>query len=78
MGVTVRESQTQQEVIGWDAPVCGMTWGWTAARGTWLTAEAEHSMSEMMKLNTNWVTLAYAAVQDTAQSTRIPSGTRPP
>ena len=27
--VTVRESQTQQEVIGWDAPICGMTWGWT-------------------------------------------------
>lgn len=64
--------KAQRAVRGWDAPVCGMTWGWTGERGHWLRAEATHSMVEMTKLHTNWVTLAYAAIQETAQSTRIP------
>ena len=65
-------AQGQRAVDGWDAPVCGMTWGWTGVRGTWLTPEADQSMAEMTALHTNWVTLAYAALQDTAQSTLIP------
>ena len=46
-----------------------MTWGWTGVRGTWLTPQAERSMDAMTELGVNWVTLAYAAVQATAQST---------
>ncbi|ROS23709.1 1,4-beta-xylanase [Cellulomonas sp. PhB150] len=60
-----------RQVDGWDAPVCGMTWGWTGVRGTWLTPDAQHSMDEMAALGTNWVTLAYGALQATAQSTTI-------
>ena len=72
MEVAVRADKAQRAVRGWDAPVCGMTWGWTGERGHWLRPEATHSMVEMTKLNTNWVTLAYAAIQESAQSTRIP------
>lgn len=68
----VRADKAQRAVRGWDAPVCGMSWGWTGERGHWLRAEAKHSRVEMTKLNTNWVMLAYAAIQETAQSTRIP------
>lgn len=25
---------------GWDAPVCGITWGFTGIRGTWSTTAA--------------------------------------
>ncbi|MEO7060018.1 MAG: 1,4-beta-xylanase [Lapillicoccus sp.] len=53
-------------------PVCGMTWGHSGVRGTWTTPAAERSMAAMSDLNLNWVTLAYAAVQATAQSTTIP------
>ena len=56
---------------GWDEPVCGMTWGHSGVRGTWTTPAAEHSMAALSGLNLNWVTLAYAAVQETAQSTTI-------
>lgn len=59
-------------VEGWDAPACGMTWGWTGERGTWDTASARESMTSMTELNVNWVTLAFAALQATAQSTEIP------
>ncbi len=59
-------------VEGWEAPVCGMTWGWTGARGTWTTSESAESMTQMAGLGVNWVTLAYAALQATAQSTAIP------
>jgi len=55
-----------------DAPVCGMTWGWTGVRGSWRTPAADRSMDAMVELGVNWVTLAYAAVQETAQSTDIP------
>ncbi|MEO6996498.1 MAG: 1,4-beta-xylanase, partial [Terracoccus sp.] len=57
---------------GWDAPVCGMTWGHPGVRGTWTTPAAERSMAALSDLNLNWVTLAYAAVQETAQSTTVP------
>ncbi len=56
---------------GWDAPVCGMTWGWVGRRGSWTTPEAETSLREMAALDVNWVTIAWAALQDTAQSTVI-------
>lgn len=54
-----------------DAHASGMTWGWVGARGTWDTPEAEHSFDEMAPLNLTWVTLAFAALQDTAQSTDV-------
>ncbi len=55
-----------------EAPVCGMTWGWTGVRGTWTTPSARESMAAMVdELGVNWVTLAYGALQATAQSTTI-------
>ena len=48
-----------------------MTWGWTGVRGTWTTPEAAASMDAMMDIKPNWVVLAYAALQDTAQATVI-------
>lgn len=62
---------------GWDAPVCGMTWGWTGVRGQWSGREAERSMSEMARLGVNWVTLALAVDQSDAQSTEIDFGAPP-
>lgn len=54
-------------------PFCGMTWGWTGVRGTWNTASAAHSMREMAETTAaNWVTIAYAALQEHAYSTEIP------
>lgn len=55
-----------------DGPVLGMTWGFTGVRGTWDAPEARASMEEMAALGTTWVTLAYAAVQESCQSTEIP------
>jgi hypothetical protein len=54
-----------------DSPVCGMTWGWTGVRGTWATATAADSMRLMADHGVNWTAIAYAALQETAQSTRI-------
>ena len=51
---------------------CGMTWGWTGVRGTWATPEAEYSLSKLTDLNANWIGIAFAALQATAQSTDIP------
>lgn len=48
-----------------------MTWGWVGQRGSWITPQAEGSLREMAALEVNWVTLAWAALQDTAQSTVI-------
>ncbi len=62
---------------GWHSPIAGMTWGWVGERGTWDTPEARHSMTAMAELNVNWVTLAYAALQATAQSTEIPFRNEP-
>ncbi|WP_313999414.1 glycoside hydrolase family 113 [uncultured Paenibacillus sp.] len=56
----------------WSEKVNGMTWGWTGIRGTWQGTDAEHSMSELKALGVNWIALALAAVQETAQSTAIP------
>ncbi|WP_402466453.1 glycoside hydrolase family 113 [Isoptericola aurantiacus] len=54
-------------------PVLGMTWGWTGVRGTWATPESERSLDAMVaELATTWTAVTYAAVQATAQSTRIP------
>lgn len=64
--------QHTTEIQGWDEPVCGMTWGFTGVRGTWTTPAAVASMEAMSELNINWVTLAYAAVQATAQSIEVP------
>jgi hypothetical protein len=52
--------------------VAGMTWGWTGVRGTWATPAAADSMRAMAEHDVNWTALAYAAVQDTAQSTEVP------
>lgn len=52
--------------------IAGMTWGWVGTPGTWATAEADHSLELLSQSGCTWVALAYAAVQDTAQSTEIP------
>ncbi|MEU5156418.1 1,4-beta-xylanase [Glycomyces sp. NPDC021274] len=52
--------------------VAGMTWGWTGIRGTWAVPEAAASMRAMLGIGANWTALAYAAVQETAQSTEVP------
>lgn len=54
-----------------DGYICGMTWGFPGVYGTWNTPEARRSMAEVAKLNVNWVILAFAGLQDTAQSTTI-------
>ncbi|MGV8976619.1 MAG: glycoside hydrolase family 113 [Cellulomonas sp.] len=64
-------SSTTRPDVRWDVPVCGMTWGFTGVRGTWTTPEAKASMVAMTELGVTWVTLAYAALQATAQSTTI-------
>lgn len=51
--------------------VCGMTWGWTGIRGTWATNEAEQSMQRMNDVKTNWVTIAFSALQDDPQALKI-------
>lgn len=55
---------------GWSEAVCGMTWGWPGPRGSW--SEGEKSMATLATLGVNWVTLAFAVEQSTAQSTEIP------
>ncbi|MEJ3404485.1 1,4-beta-xylanase [Rathayibacter sp. YIM 133350] len=52
--------------------VCGMTWGWTGIRGTWGTDAARSSMRAMTEYGANWTAIAYAAVQESAQSTAVP------
>lgn len=52
-------------------PFHAMTWGWTGVRGTWTTPEASASLDALLDVKPNWVVLAYAALQDTAQSTVI-------
>lgn len=54
-----------------DTYVAGMTWGWTGVRGTWAGNEASASLQAMADHAVNWTALAYAAVQDTAQSTDV-------
>ena len=60
-----------------EAPVCGMTWGWTGVRGTWATPRAAESMRRMTETGVNWTAITYAAVQATAQSTVIPFDAAP-
>ncbi|MCC3761484.1 hypothetical protein K3N28_00115 [Glycomyces sp. TRM65418] len=55
-----------------DPFIAGMTWGWTGVRGTWARPAAADSMRAMAEHGVNWTALAYAAVQDTAQSTEVP------
>lgn len=52
-------------------PFHAMTWGWTGVRGTWTTPAARASMASMREVGPTWVVLAYAAHQDSAQSTTI-------
>ncbi len=54
-----------------EGPFWAMTWGWMGVRGTWSTPAAIDSMTQMLEIKPNWVVLAYAAMQDTAQSTEI-------
>jgi hypothetical protein len=52
--------------------VAGMTWGWVGVRGSWDTPASAESMSTMADATgANWVAIAFAALQDTAQSTEI-------
>jgi hypothetical protein len=52
--------------------VAGMTWGWVGIRGSWDTSASALSMQTMAQsTGINWVTIAFAALQDTAQSTEI-------
>ncbi|MCR2825843.1 glycoside hydrolase family 113 [Microbacterium sp. zg.Y909] len=62
---------------GLDTFVCGMTWGWTGVRGTWLTDAAERSMREMADHGVTWTALSYAALQQTPFSTEIPFDAEP-
>lgn len=55
----------------WNEPVCGMTWGWTGIRGTWMTEQAEASMEKMASLGVNWTAIAFSALQDHPQATEI-------
>jgi hypothetical protein len=55
-----------------DGYVAGMTWGWVGTPGTWGTPAAEASLAALAESGCTWVALAYAAVQETAQSTDIP------
>ncbi|NDL60929.1 glycoside hydrolase family 113 [Phytoactinopolyspora mesophila] len=49
-----------------------MTWGWTGVRGTWATPEAESSLQRLSEVGgVNWLTVAFAALQETAHSTHI-------
>jgi hypothetical protein len=52
-------------------PVCGMTWGWVGERNVWASNQARESFDAMSRLNINWVTIAFQAIQVTAQSTDI-------
>lgn len=52
-------------------PFHAVTWGWTGVPGTWTTPAAHESMEAMLEVNPNWVVLAYAALQDTAQSVSV-------
>ena len=51
--------------------VAGMTWGWTGEPGTWETLDAQESMDCLEGLSGNWMCIAFAAIQQTAQSTVI-------
>lgn len=55
-----------------DGFIAGMTWGWVGEPGTWGTPESDASLQALAASGCTWVALAYAAVQDTAQSTEIP------
>lgn len=52
-------------------PVCGMTWGWVGEQHQWQTPAAQHSFDALERININWVTIAFQALQDTPQSTVI-------
>ncbi|GMA37662.1 glycoside hydrolase family 113 [Demequina litorisediminis] len=54
-----------------DGPFHAMTWGWVGERGSWTTDAARQSMVAMTEVAPTWVVLAYAALQDSAQSTTI-------
>ncbi len=54
-----------------EGPFHAMTWGWTGVRGTWTSPEAVESLEALAALGPTWVVLAFAALQDTAQSTTV-------
>ncbi|MDQ6421211.1 1,4-beta-xylanase [Paenibacillus sp. LHD-117] len=52
--------------------IAGMTWGWTGVRGTWSGDAAESSMTLMKeRLGVNWTAIAFGAMQDHPQATKI-------
>ena len=55
-----------------DGFAAGMTWGYPGTRGEWGTDAAAESMGRLRdSLSATWVTLAFTALQDKAQSTTI-------
>lgn len=72
-----RELKGETYLQQWNEQVFGMTWGWTGVRGTWAGPAAAASIAEMAKLNVNWTAIAFAAVQETPQSTEIPYWSEP-
>ena len=48
-----------------------MTWGWVGSREDWDSPKAKESFAALDRLNLNWVTIAFQAMQDTPQSTTI-------
>lgn len=48
-----------------------MTWGWVGSRADWDSPKARESFDALERINVNWVTLAFEALQDTPQSTTI-------
>lgn len=55
-----------------DGYIAGMTWGWVGTPGSWSTPAADASLTALAESGCTWVALAYAAVQETAQSSEIP------
>ncbi len=69
-----RTTTTDGQDVGLlDGYAAGMTWGWTGGgRGHWTGPDADASMDLMVeRLGVTWVTLAFYALQETAQSTTI-------
>lgn len=68
---------TAVDLGSFDETFCGMTWGWTGTRGTWVTDAALQSLDALEAVGPNWVVLAYAALQQTPQSTIVEADAAP-
>jgi hypothetical protein len=57
--------------MNFEGPVCGMTWGWVGSHEEWNSQSSQESLQALSRINVNWVTIAFQALQDTPQSTTI-------